>query len=255
MEDGMKRMLAAVAGVALVVILAPRALAQTPDEIVEKHLAAMGGRAALAKLTSQVASGTIAIQAQGADLGGTIEISKKAPNKSRTLMRIDLASVGGSEMVVDQRCDGKTAFASNSLQGDREITGPQLQNMLNASFPSSLLNYKETGAKIELLGRETAGAKPVLVLQYTPASGPALKLYLDANTYLVSRTVVKLSLPEAGGDIEQSTDVTDYRAIDGVQTPFSVSITGAGQAITITLAKVEYNVALDDAVFSRPGVK
>lgn len=251
----MKRMLAAVAGVALVVILAPRALAQTPDEIVEKHLAAMGGRAALAKLTSQVASGTIAIQAQGADLGGTIEISKKAPNKSRTLMRIDLSSVGGSEMVVDQRCDGKTAFASNSLQGDREITGPQLQNMLNASFPSSLLNYKETGAKIELLGRETAGAKPVLVLQYTPASGPALKLYLDANTYLVSRTVVKLSLPEAGGDIEQSTDVTDYRAIDGVQTPFSVSITGAGQAITITLAKVEYNVALDDAVFSRPGVK
>jgi len=236
-------------------VMAPRAAAQTADEVVEKHLAAMGGRAALAKLTSQLASGTIAIQAQGADLGGTIEISKKAPNKSRTLMRIDLSSVGGSEMVVDQRCDGKTAFASNSLQGDREITGAQLQSMLNASFPSSLLNYKETGAKIELLGRETAGAKPVLVLQYTPASGPALKLYLDADTYLVSRTVVKLSLPEAGGEVEQSTDVTDYRVIDGVKTPFSVTVSSAGQLITISFAKVEYNVALDDAVFSRPGAK
>jgi hypothetical protein len=255
MEDGMKRMLAAVAGVALVVILAPRALAQTPDEIVEKHLAAMGGRAALAKLTSQVASGTIAIQAQGADLGGTIELSKKAPNKSRTLMRIDLSSVGGSEMVVDQRCDGKTAFASNSLQGDREITGAQLQSMLNASFPSSLLNYKETGGKIELLGRETVGAKPVLALQYTPAAGPGVKLYLDASTYLVSRSSVKLSVPEAGGEIEQVTDVTDYRAIDGVQTPFLVTVSGSGQVLTITLAKVEYNVTLDDAVFSRPGAK
>jgi len=251
----MKRALIPILAAVVGLVMAPRAAAQTADEVVEKHLAAMGGRAALAKLTSQLASGTIAIQAQGADLGGTIEISKKAPNKSRTLMRIDLSSVGGSEMVVDQRCDGKTAFASNSLQGDREITGAQLQSMLNASFPSSLLNYKETGAKIELLGRETAGAKPVLVLQYTPASGPALKLYLDADTYLVSRTVVKLSLPEAGGEVEQSTDVTDYRVIDGVKTPFSVTVSSAGQLITISFAKVEYNVALDDAVFSRPGAK
>ena len=251
----MKRMIAAVAGVAMVLVLAPRASAQTADEIVEKHLAAMGGRAALAKLTSQVASGTIVIQAQGADLAGTVELSKKAPNKSRTLMRIDLSAMGGSELVVDQRCDGKTAFASNSLQGDREITGAQLQSMLNATFPSSFLNYKETGGKIELLGRETVGAKPVLAMQYTPAAGPAIKLYLDATTYLVSRSVVKLSVPEAGGEIEQATDVTDYRAIDGVQTPFLVTVSGSGQVLTITLAKVEYNVALDDAVFSRPGGK
>lgn len=251
----MKRMIAAVAGVAMVLVLAPRATAQTADEIVEKHLAAMGGRAALAKLTSQVASGTIVIQAQGADLAGTVELSKKAPNKSRTLMRIDLSAMGGSELVVDQRCDGKTAFASNSLQGDREITGAQLQSMLNATFPSSFLNYKETGGKVELLGRETVGAKPVLAMQYTPAAGPAIKLYLDATTYLVSRSVVKLSVPEAGGEIEQATDVTDYRAIDGVQTPFQVTVSGSGQVLTITLAKVEYNVALDDAVFSRPGGK
>ena len=251
----MKRMIAAVAGVAMVLVLAPRASAQTADEIVEKHLAAMGGRAALAKLTSQVASGTIVIQAQGADLAGTVELSKKAPNKSRTLMRIDLSAMGGSELVVDQRCDGKTAFASNSLQGDREITGAQLQSMLNATFPSSFLNYKETGGKIELLGRETVGAKPVLAMQYTPAAGPAIKLYLDATTYLVSRSVVKLSVPEAGGEIEQATDVTDYRAIDGVQTPFLVTVSGSGQVLTITLTKVEYNVSLDDAVFSRPGGK
>jgi hypothetical protein len=251
MKRALIPMFAAVVGL----VMAPRAVAQTADEVVEKHLAAMGGRAALAKLTSQVASGTVAIQAQGADLGGTIEISKKAPNKSRTLMRIDLSSVGGSEMVVDQRCDGKTAFASNSLQGDREITGAQLQNMLNASFPSPLLNYKETGAKVELLAPETVGAKQALVLQFTPAAGPASKLYLDPETYLVTRQAMKLSVPEAGGEIEQTTDIADYRVVDGVKIAFSVTISGAGQLITITLAKVTFNVALDDAVFSRPAAK
>lgn len=251
----MRRALIPVFAAVVGFVMAPRAVAQTADEVVEKHLAAMGGRAALAKLSSQVASGTIAIQAQGADLGGTIETAKKAPNKSRTLMKIDLSSVGGSEMVIDQRCDGKTAFASNSLQGDREITGAQLQSMLNASFPSSLLSYKEAGAKVDLLGRETVGAKPVLVLQYTPASGPAVKLYVDAETFFISRTVVKLSVPEAGGDVEQTTDVGDYREVDGVKTPFSVTVSGSGQLITISLAKVAHNVALDDAVFSRPAAK
>ena len=251
----MKRVLAMAAAAGMVLALAPRALAQTADEIVEKHLAAMGGRAALSKLTSQVTSGTILVSAQGADIPGTIEISKKAPNLSRTLMKLDLSAFGGSEMIVDQRCDGKAAFASNSMQGDREITGSQLQTMLNASFPSPLLAYKEAGAKVELLGRDTVGGKPVFVLQYTPAAGPASKLFLDAETFLLARQTMKLNVPEAGGEIEQTTDVSDYRTVDGVKTAFSITVTGANQVVTITLAKSEFNVPIDDAVFARPSVK
>ena len=37
----------------------------------------------------------------------------------------------------------------------------------------------------------------------------------------------KVSVPEAGGEVEQSTDVTDYRVIDGVKTPFSVTVAGS----------------------------
>jgi len=251
----MKRVLAMAAAAGMVLALAPRALAQTADEIVEKHLAAMGGRAALSKLTSQVTSGTILVSAQGADIPGTIEISKKAPNLSRTLMKLDLSSVGGSEMIVDQRCDGKAAFASNSLQGDREITGDQLQNMLNASFPSPLLAYKEAGGKVEAQGTDTVGGRPVLALLYTPKAGPASRLFIDAETFLVVRSVTKINVPEAGGEVEQRTDVGDYRAVGGVKTAFSVTVTGAAQTVVITFAKVEFNVPIDDAVFSRPGVK
>jgi len=104
-------------------------------------------------------------------------------------------------------------------------------------------------------GRETVGAKPVIVLQYTPAAGPGVKLYLDAGTYLVSRSVVKLNVPEAGGR-NRAGDGCDRlprhrRRADAVL----VTVSGSGQMLTITLAKVEYNVALDDAVFSRPGAK
>jgi len=251
----MKRAFGSIAVAAAVLALAPGALAQTADEIIEKHLAAMGGRAALAKLTSQKATGSVLVSAQGADIPGSVEIARKAPNKSRTLMTLDLSALGGSEMVVDQRCDGKTAFASNSMQGDREITGSQLQAMLNASFPSPLLIYKDAGATVELQGKDTAGGRPVFVLLYTPKAGPASRMFFDAETFLITRTITKVNIPEAGGEIEQTSNVGDYRAIEGIQVPFSITATSAIQTVAITLSKVEINPPIDDAIFSRPGVK
>jgi hypothetical protein len=255
MEAAMNRALVSLAAVVVALTWAPSVRAQTADDVVEKHLAAIGGRAALSKLTTQVASGTVAISAQGADIGGSIEISRKAPNKSRTLMKLDLSSVGGSEMIVDQRCDGKTAFASNSLQGDREITGDQLQNMLNASFPSPLLAYKEAGAKVDLQGPDKVGGRAVVVLLYTPTTGPATKMFFDAETFLLVRAVTKLDVPAAGGTIEQTSDLGDYRAVDAIKVPFSVTASSPAQTVAITLSKVEVNATLDYTIFSRPGVK
>ena len=40
----------------------------TADEIIEKHLAAIGGRDALAKLTSQKATGTMTIKGQSVNI-------------------------------------------------------------------------------------------------------------------------------------------------------------------------------------------
>ena len=182
------------------------AQAQTADEIVEKHLAALGGRAVLSKATTQVAKGTVAVSTQAVDLSGTVEIYRKTPNRSRSLVRIDLSAVGGTEVVVDQRCDGKSGFLHNSMQGDREISGDQLQGMLNANFPSPLLAYKESGAKVDLVGREKIGDRAVIVLQYTPKAGPSSKNYFDAETYLLVRNVVAVDVPEAGGRMEQTND-------------------------------------------------
>ena len=251
----MNRALVSLAAAVITLTWASSVRAQTADEVVEKHLAALGGRAALSKVTTQVSSGTVSISAQGADFGGPITISRKAPNKARTYMTLDLSAMGGSEMVVDQRCDGKTAYASNSLQGDREITGGQLQTMLNASFPSPLLTYKDAGAKVELQGPDKVGTRAVVVLLYTPKAGPATRMFFDAETFLLARAVTKVDVPEAGGEIEQTSDLGDYRAVDGIKVPFSVTVSSPTQTVAITLSKVEINATLDDAMFSRPVVK
>lgn len=238
---------------AVACLIAPAtASAQTADEIVEKHLAAIGGRAVLAKATSQAAKGTLAVSTQGMDLGGTVEIYRKAPNKARSVLRIDLSAMGGTEVVIEQRCDGKTAYASNSMQGDREITGEQLQGMLNASFPSPLLTYKDAGATVTLLGKEKLGDRDVYVLQYAPKAGPSSKNYIDAQSYMLVRNTSSIDVPEAGGKLDQSSDFSDFRDAGGIKMPFRIVQNNASQTVSITLSSVEINVPVDDATFARP---
>jgi outer membrane lipoprotein-sorting protein len=185
------------------------------------------------------------------DIGGTVEVSYKAPNKARTFMKLDLSAFGGAEMVIDRRCDGKTAFEMNSQTGEREITGNQLQNMLNASFPTPFLKYKEEGAKVEVAGKEKLGEKDVIVLLYTPRAGSPSRLYFDAQTWLLLRSVGKISASDAGGEIEQTTDPSDYREVDGVKLPFTLVMSNASQSVTMRLQKVEHNKPLDEAMFGR----
>jgi outer membrane lipoprotein-sorting protein len=248
----MHRSMSSFTVLAVGLLWASLAQAQTADDIVEKHLAAMGGRAVLSKATTQVAKGTVAISTQGVDLPGTVEIYRKSPNKVRTIVRLDLSAAGGTEVIVDQRSDGKTAFVSNSMQGDREITGDQLQGMLNASFPSPLLTYKEAGGTVTLIGKDKVGDRAVFVLQYAPKVGPASKNYFDADTYLLVRNVVSVDVPEAGGRVEQTNEFGDFRDTGGIKLPFRITQISAAQTMTLTLTAIEINAAVDDSMFARP---
>jgi hypothetical protein len=223
---------------------------QSADAIVEKHLAAMGGRAALAKITSRRSTGTISIAIPSGVLAGPCEIDVQAPNKTRAYMALDLTPLGvPQQMVVEQKFDGVAGWSLNSMQGDAEITGDQLQNMRNNVFPSSLLDYKGAGTTLEVLPPETIGDRTFIVLLATPKAGSAVKMYLDSQTYLLARTYARYYSAAVGADIEQTGELSDYRTVDGVQVPFHIVNANAQQTGTIDLTKVEHNVPFDDALF------
>lgn len=236
----------------LIVCRAAIASPQTADDIVEKHLAAMGGRAALEKITSRVTTGTLTVSTPGGDLAGTIEVYNKAPNKSRTLVKIDASQLGAGQIVQDQRFDGTTGYAIDSLNGNREITGDQAEVARANTFPSPLMKYKELGSKLELIGKEKVGDRDAYVLQLTGKAGPPARIYIDAETYVMSKTAIKVNIPQLGAEIEQTTLVSDYRDVDGIKVPYQVRSLNQFQTITITTTKVEHNTSIDDKMFSKP---
>jgi outer membrane lipoprotein-sorting protein len=233
----------------LVLGLIGAASAQTPDEVVEKHLAALGGREALGKLTSRKSTGKVTVTNDAGTIPGSVEISAKSPNKSRVNIKLDLSAMGAGDMVIDQRFDGAAGYMLNSMQGDSEITGNQLENMRNNVFPSPLLNYKDAGTRIEVLPREKLGDKEALVLLITPKAGSAVRMFLDPETYLIVRTVAKINSPQMGGDVEQTIDLSDYRPVDNVKVAFHVVTSNPMQSLSISFDKIEHNVPIDDAMF------
>jgi hypothetical protein len=196
----------------------------------------MGGREALGKLTSRKATGTITVTTPNGDISGPVELYSKAPNKTRLFVVLDLTPLGmNDKMTLDQKFDGTTAWSLDSLRGDNQITGNQLENMKNASFPNPLLNYKATGTTVELLPNETVAGKSMLVLRITPKAGSVSKLFLDPETYLAMRSSATVNSPELGGNVEQVSDASDYRTVDGVKVPFKSVQTAGPQTVNIVI--------------------
>ena len=239
----------AVAG--LLLGLAGSASAQEVDEVIERHLTAMGGRDVIANLESRSIAGTVTLSTPQGDLTGAIEVLNRAPNKERTLITLDLSAFGAGQMTFDQRFDGTSGYVVDTLQGNRDITGDQLASMRNNSFPTPYLTYRERGTSVRLDGKQKAGDREAYVLVLEPKSGPAVRQYIDAETYLLLRLVSTAEAPQIG-PLEQTTDLSDYRDVDGVKVPFAVKISSPVQTISVTITRVEHNVAIDDSLFSKP---
>jgi zinc protease len=228
------------------------AVAQTAEEIIEKSIAAMGGRAAFDKVKSRSMAGTITLMTPAGDIPGTIEILNARPNKGRTLIKADLSAFGAGPLSIDQRFDGQNGYVLDTMQGNRDMSGNQLDNMRNQSFPHAFLNYKDAGFSVKLQGKEKLGDGEAYVLVFTPAKGSTVRQFIDAQTMLPVQFSLTVNVPQAGGDIEQTTTLEDYRDVDGIKMPFKLKSTSSVQNFTVALDKIAHNVEVDEKLFVKP---
>jgi len=249
---------ARLAALALLIAAAPAAQSAQPaptvEAIIEKCLAAQGGRQALQKLTSQRATWTVTYPSPKGDTIATMETLAQVPNKSYSVMRMDMSASGRGTDVVEEWFDGTSGYSRDKVNGTIPIAGTRLENMRNTIFPSELLDYKARGTRIFYAGQETVAGRGAFLLVIRPAAGPAQKLWIDATTYLEIRKSVTVEMPRLG-NLEQTADLADYRVVDGVKMPFLLKGTSGTQSWTAVVTKVEHNVPIDPKVFVKPAGK
>jgi outer membrane lipoprotein-sorting protein len=221
------------------------AQAQTVDEILSKHYAALGGLDNLKALTSMKTSGKMV-------MGGGMEAPFTSVNVRPTSVRFEVTFQGKAAV---SAFDGKTAWTVNPFMGssDPEVMPKEEADdfIEDADFDGPLVDYKDKGSTIEFAGKEDVEGTDALKLKLTLKNGKIRFFYLDADSYLILKTTQKVS--RGGQEIEVASYPGNYKKVGNVIQPYSVEQKANGKtASQMTFDTIELNQPVDNSIFAMP---
>ena len=221
-----------------------QASAQTVDDLIKKNIEAHGGVQKLKAVKTMKATGKIT--PQGLEI--PITLQQKRPG----MVRMD-ATFQGKSLV--QAYDGETAWKIDPFQGNSDpekVAGDDLKDLQEqADLDGPLVDYKQKGHTVELIGKEDMEGTPVYKLKLTLKNGDVRNIYIDAENYLELKVTSKRKTP--GGEIDVDQYMGNYKSVNGLMFPFSIDTRVKGQSVNqITIDKIEMDVAVDDAIFKMP---
>lgn len=231
---------------AMLVLLAPIAHAQTVDDVLAKHYEALGGLDKLKKIQTMRMTGKMQM---GPGMEAPFTMEKKRPGMSRLEFTF-------SGMTGIQAFDGKNGWAVMPFMGKKDpeqMSDDDAKEMADqADFDGALIDWKAKGHTVELMGKEAVEGADAYKLKLTKKSGEVEYYYMDAETYLPIKEEGKRKI--RGTEVEGESTLGDYKEVSGIMVPFSMTngMKGSDHKQTMTFDKVEIDVPLDDARFVMP---
>jgi outer membrane lipoprotein-sorting protein len=227
-------------------LISAAAGAQTVDEIIAKHEKAMGGKDKIKAVQTERITGKM-VMGQGMEAPFTMEMAR--PNK----MRMEFTIQG---MTGVQAFDGKTGWSVMPFMGKTEPEAApedEAKKMQEqANMDGLLMDYKDFGRTVELVGKEDLEGTPVYKLKVTQKSGDIAYLYIDAEQFMLLKQTGKTKA--RGQEIESETVFSDFKTVDGLVFPYAIEQKAVGMpgGMTMTVSKIELNPGVADARFTMP---
>lgn len=227
-------------------LFATGASAQTVDDVIAKNLLAKGGLAKIKAVQSLRITGSVDL---GGMQAGFVQVHKRADK-----MRGEI-SIQGMTMV--RAYDGHTGWQIVPFTGKKDpepMTGDELKQAQEESdIDGPLVDYKQKGNKVDLVGKEKVEGTDAYHLRVTLKDGNVRDLFIDADSFLEIKTIAKIS--RRGTEMTLESVLGDYKEVQGLMVPFSIEQHvqgGQGPSQKITIEKVEINIPFDDAQFTMP---
>lgn len=223
---------------AIFLLFAVASFAQTVDEVITKHIEAIGGKDAWKKVSSLKIAGILNVQ------GTDVNISLVQLHGKGMRQDVTVQGMSGYQIVTPTKgwtfmpFQGQTEV---SLMSDDDVK--YAQNDLDSH--GSLLDYKEKGHTAELAGKENISGTECHKIVLTLNSGKKETVFIDSKNFYVVRTITKQKANGQEQDLE-----TNYSSFEKIPEGIVVAKSLTLPYGTMTLSKVEVNPAVDEKIFN-----
>ena len=212
----------------------------TVDQIMEKSLAAAGGREAMKTMTSLVGTANLEIVSMG--VNAPFELYAKAPDRRVTITVVE----GYGE--IKRGYDGKIGWSSEPQNGLVDLAGEELAAEKREAVFFGELRWKELYPNAEVVGKGKVGGRDCWIVKLTPAEGRPVMQYFDAETFRTAKIVTATSSGETQAEL------SDFRDIgNGVKMFYTMKLTTPSVGdLVVRFKEWRPNIEIDDAKFAKP---
>jgi len=154
--------------------------AQSADDVIKKHIDAVGGKELLSKITSVYME--VSTQVMGNEMKGTVTVLNGKGYKSES-------NFNGQTII---QCITDTAgWMANPMAGITQPTTMPVEAYKTSKLQldvEPMLNYATKGYKAELLGTDTVGTVNAYKIKLTNPDSLAFTFFIDPSTYYTVKT-------------------------------------------------------------------
>jgi len=210
--------------------------AESPDlpsarSIIDRHIKAIGGRAAILGHASSHATGTMTMS--GAQITGNLDIYGAKPVKS--LRKIDLGGIG----VVYEGFDGVHGWSVSPMTGPMLTQGKELEEKkFDADFYSDL-HDEGRYVSMKTVEKTTFEGRPVYKLSLTKKSGGEDFEFYDVETGLKAGAAATRETQMGAVSVTQVQ--TDYKKFADLLVPTTMKQTAMNVEQLLKITSVEFD--------------
>lgn len=206
------------------------------EQVIDRYVAALGGKEAIEKVESYKTIGSMSM------MGQNLEITQAFKKPNLTYLSV---SMGG--MVVQKEVFNGSVLKMSGMQGEKQMTeGKEFDAAKANAALCSEMNYIKNGYQLTVKGVELLNGKDVYVLEVVK-NGSTTTEYYDVASGLKVKSSAVAETPQ--GTVQQVTEYGDYKEVDGILFPYSIKMATGGMVMNTTLTTVEVNKAIDSTMF------
>jgi outer membrane lipoprotein-sorting protein len=214
----------------------------TADQILERHVAVTGGRAAYEQLKSELR--VVSMELKGRDVRFTATVYRARPNRMYTVTEIP--GLGK----IEEGVDGEVAWSVSANRGAVLKQGAERDFALYGARLDTEANWKDWFPKAEMAATEEFEGRTCYKLLLTDKEGDQHSRWYDKETGFLVRVVLLVKLPQ--GQFPADMRFYDYRKAGDLLVAHRTVRVMPGQETESRIEKIEPNIEVDPERFALP---